>query len=346
MTFFSRTFVVAGLISIAGFFCGNQTSLWAGVMQYEVAGTGSVRDFNLEEHFRPSSVYHYGFNDNMTFIDNMKLLDSNGQVVPIPQTRFTNMNYPIAWNQAGDIVGKSYWGANENVGFLYKNGEITYIEPKTGMISQGARAINDLGQIVGGGWPIGGNAYLYSNGVKTDLGGLQGSWLSIANDINNTGLIVGESLYSGSLTHDAKGFVVQNGTMSDLNQVTAGLDNWVIRDALAVTSDGWIYATASKSTPGTDDQKYTDNLWLKPVASTDSTNASTGTSSSSTSTVIDSTSGGFWTTSTNTPSLNDPTTSSSTGGSPVSPAPVPVPEPATVIIWGSLATLLVWKRLR
>jgi probable HAF family extracellular repeat protein len=334
MMIFSRWFVMIGLI-FADF-----SSLQAGVMQYEVAGTSSVRAFDINEHFQPSSVYHFASNSDRT------LLDSNGEVVPIPNTRISNENYPIAWNKAGDIVGKSYWGANENVGFLYKNGEINYLEPKTGIISQGAQAINDLGQIVGGKGVTGGNAYLFSSGVKTDLGGLPGGLTSIANDINNSGVIVGETYFESHMIQNAKGFVVQDGVMSDLNQVTSGLDGWVVRDSLAVTSDGWIYATMFKSTLGTDDQKYRDNYWIKPVASTDSTNTSNGSSSSSTSTVIDTTTGGFWTTPTNTPSLKDPATSTSSGDSPISPPPLPVPEPATFFIWGSLATLLAWKRLR
>lgn len=328
----SRWFVVVSLI-VASF-----GSLRAGVMQYEVAGPSSIRDFNLEEHFRPSSIYHY--------LDSKTLLDSNGQKVPIPQTRFSSENYPTAWNQAGEIVGKSYFGGNEQVGFIYKNGEITYFEPKQGIIAQGANAINNVGQVVGGGWPLGSQlAYLYSNGVKTNLGGLPGGGTSIANDINDAGVVVGQSLFCGDRFYKAKGYVVKDGVMSDLNDVTSGLDGLNVNNTLAITSDGWIYATVAKSSPGTTDERYRENLWLKPVVN-EAVVTSTDSSSSTTpaTTVIDTTSGGFWTTPTDTQSLNVPAISS--GRSNVfTPQPAPVPEPATYLIWGSLALCLIWKRL-
>lgn len=328
---FSRWFVVVGLVLT------GTLSLRAGQMQYEVAGTESVRPFDLNEHFRPSSAYHY------LNIWDRTLLDPNGNLVNLP-TGPDFRNIPMAWNKAGDIVGQSYFGGGQQVGFLYKNGEITYFEPREGMVAQGATAINNLDQVVGGGWPFFGNAYLYSGGIKTDLGGIGGS-ISIANDINDSGVIVGESLTGGSYVHGAKGFVIKDGIMSDLNQVTLGLGDWYIRNPLAVTSDGWIYATVNKSTPGTDDQIYIDNLWLKPVVSdTGSTPTDSSSTTTSTSTVIDTTSGGFWTTSTDTPSLNGPATNTG-GGSVVSPQPAPVPEPATYLIWGSLAIFLIWKRL-
>ena len=378
MVFVSRKFIVAGLTSISAFLFGAEFSLRAGVMRYDVAGPSSIRDFNLEEHFRPSNVYHYSPNDNQV------VLDSNGLEVPIPQevspTAWISNNYANAWNKAGDIVGASFFHLNHNVGFLFKNGEITYFEPKSPGVSQSAMAINDLDQVVGGSWQNAGNAYLFADGVKTDLGGLSGATFSRANDINNSGIIVGISKRDIPLEKPSnfiKGFVVQDGKMFDLNAVTRGINEWNINEALAVTDDGWIYAAVNKPNPEDRSNPVRDNFWLKPLdptetdntsnsqgtttsgsettstgsitnsemQSTESTTGSSGSSSSSTSTVIDTTSGGFWTTSTNTPSLNDPATNSS-GGSVTTPQPVPVPEPATFIIWVSLATLLARKWLR
>ena len=346
-------------------------------MQYEVAGPSSIRDFNLEEHFRPSSVYHYSPSDNRI------LFDSNEQKVPIPQevtpTAWISNNFAVAWNKAGDIVGDSFFYADSGVGFLYKNGEATYFEPKILRTYQLPRAINELGQVVGVGesnlWV--GNAYLFANGVKTNLGGLPGAGQSTANDINNAGTIVGWSKRNYPLDPSSdylKGFVVQDGKMFDLNTVTRGLDGWNINEGLAVTEDGWIYAAVDKWNPADRSVPFKDNFWLKPLdpsatdntsdsqnsaatnsepSSTGSTNpintqspdsgASSSSASTSTSTVIDTSSGGFWTTSTNTPSLKGPATN--TGGSVLAPQPAPVPEPATCLIWGSLAIFLIWKRL-
>ena len=157
MVFVSRKFIVAGLTSISAFLFGAEFSLRAGVMRYDVAGPSSIRDFNLEEHFRPSNVYHYSPNDNQV------VLDSNGLEVPIPQevspTAWISNNYALAWNKAGDIVGASFFHLNDNVGFLFENSDIKYFEPKNRGVSQRAMAINDLDQVVGGSWQNAGTPF-------------------------------------------------------------------------------------------------------------------------------------------------------------------------------------------
>jgi probable HAF family extracellular repeat protein len=61
--------------------------------------------------------------------------------------------------------------------------------------SSSASGINDRGQIVGFSTTASGDfhAFLYENGVMTDLGTLPGSNFSVANGINNRGDVVGAS---------------------------------------------------------------------------------------------------------------------------------------------------------
>lgn len=339
-TFRSFTKLSVGCLTLA---CLT-ISAKAGVMRYEVAGPSDIRPFDLAEHFRPSSVYH---KDPETG----QLLDANNQAVNLPPWSFTDQNYVQAWNRSGTIVGESFFDANDRVGFLYQNGTMTYTDPKVGRIEQQIMAINDLGQAVGGGYY--GGAFLYDHGVKKSLGDLPGLTFNdtIATDINHSGLIVGQlaSSWANSTT-----FVYQDGAMQDLNQVTDGLNGLVMHQALAVTDDGWILASAWDKTNFDSNRQ----IWLKPLATSDtgSTSGQTPTNSTSqtsdpgnnatpASSVIDTTSGGFWTTSTNTPSLSD-TNSSNATTTPVTSAPVPVPEPATWLIWAGAAALLALKARR
>lgn len=100
-------------------------------------------------------------------------------------------------NNSGQIVGGTIGGA-----FVYSAG-ITTILGSGGFSAFG---INDSGQIVGGVW--GGGAFLYSDGVMTDLNSLidpSSGWvITDAQDINNSGQIAANGHntitgYSGAL---------------------------------------------------------------------------------------------------------------------------------------------------
>src|SRR5215467_12555769 len=69
--------------------------------------------------------------------------------------------------------------------------------------------INKGGQIVG---TSANHAFLWSNGVMTDLGTLGGS-VSMAYSINDSGVVVGEA---ATMTGEMHAFVWQNGVMKDL----------------------------------------------------------------------------------------------------------------------------------
>ncbi len=77
-----------------------------------------------------------------------------------------------------------------------------------------ALAINDHGQIVG---PSSGNsagrAFLWQDGVMTDLGTLGGTGGTVPEDINDRGQVVGAANTTGE---DQHAFLWENGVMKDL----------------------------------------------------------------------------------------------------------------------------------
>ena len=101
---------------------------------------------------------------------------------------------------------------------------ITNLGTLPGRVGSTAHCINDNGQIVGesasayDNFQLGlAHAFLWKNGVMTDLGTLPGgsnSYIgSYADGINNAGQIVGYSLTASGDTH---AFLWKNGVMSDL----------------------------------------------------------------------------------------------------------------------------------
>lgn len=79
-----------------------------------------------------------------------------------------------------------------------------------------ANAINNVGDVVGcsvraiNGASVA-RAFVYRNGQMTDIGALTSEGSSCASDINDTGVIVGNS---ASATGEQRAFVYQNGTIS------------------------------------------------------------------------------------------------------------------------------------
>jgi probable HAF family extracellular repeat protein len=86
---------------------------------------------------------------------------------------------------------------------------VTDLGTLSGASSAKVADINKFGQIVG---TSANHAFLWSNGVMTDLGTLGGS-VSMAYSINDSGVVVGEAATSSGEMH---AFVWQNGVMKDL----------------------------------------------------------------------------------------------------------------------------------
>ncbi|HHO58989.1 MAG TPA: DUF3466 family protein, partial [Thiotrichales bacterium] len=97
--------------------------------------------------------------------------------------------------------------------YLYANGSAEDLN--RGIFSAVAYDVNDLGQVVGRGWPNQiGQAFLFdNNGVNQNLGTLVTNGQSQANAINNNGQVVG---WASSSSNARVAFLYENGSMLDL----------------------------------------------------------------------------------------------------------------------------------
>lgn len=104
-------------------------------------------------------------------------------------------------NIHGQVVGYSRTGDGRNRAFLYSSGAMQELPDLGTNGDTYAFAINNLGQIVGSAG--GSNAFLYSDGVMTDLSALPevaaAGWTALlsARAINDVGQIAGEGLRDG-----------------------------------------------------------------------------------------------------------------------------------------------------
>ncbi len=128
-----------------------------------------------------------------------------------------------AWdiNDSGYVVGKyQQTPGSPEEGFVFRDGNFITL-PTLGGNKNHAYAINNKGAVVGMSATSGqfnpDHAYLFSNGIMTDLGTLVGDeYVSWANSVNDSGEIVGVSssaLYPNSGHH---AFLFRNGAMIDL----------------------------------------------------------------------------------------------------------------------------------
>lgn len=159
-----------------------------------------------------------------------------------------------ALNEAGLIVGSSTLttppsGAHA---VLWNNGAISDLTPDLPS-NQGAAAtgINEAGQVVGNVSYT--TAFLWRNGARTSLGDLGGG-ASTANDINDSGVVVGSS-YTDELTplgFMQHPFVWQGGVMSDLGLLPGDEDG----GAAAINSVGQIVGSSGRTDPETYESFY------------------------------------------------------------------------------------------
>ncbi len=129
----------------------------------------------------------------------------NGQtLVPLGTFGGTYGN-AVAINNKGDVVGYATNAENALVGFVSHNGgPLISLGTLPGGVNVMPTSINDSGQIVGYTGAQGTGAFLYQNGVLTNLNSLlspSASNISLLNAyaINNAGQIVAEGILKGSI---------------------------------------------------------------------------------------------------------------------------------------------------
>ena len=110
-----------------------------------------------------------------------------------------------------------------------------------------ARAINDAGQVVGESDFTSGarRGFIYYNGAMSDLGVFGDC---IPTGINNSGQVVGEAMLGGSGSEsNFTGFLLNNngGTFNLNDLLDSSGSGYVVSDAVAINSNGWIVANGN-----------------------------------------------------------------------------------------------------
>ena len=122
-----------------------------------------------------------------------------------------------AINATGTVVGSADTAAGHSHAFTESGGVMTDLGTLDGTAaSSKALAVNSSGQVAGWSTAPGGTgdvAVLYANGSMTDLGTIDGGIASVANGINDAGVVIGNSDTASS---DERGFVYHNGTITDI----------------------------------------------------------------------------------------------------------------------------------
>lgn len=161
---------------------------------------------------------------------------------------------PFGLNNRGQVIGGSSLSADPGacfgppVGnlanchpFLWDDGRLIDLFTSTiGGNPITANALDDDGEIVGGGAfanrPF--DAYLWRNGIATDLGVVVGDCISQAMAINSKGQIVGNSLSCDGST--LRSFLWEKGSMVDLNTLIPPNPGLRLVEPLAINDRGEI----------------------------------------------------------------------------------------------------------
>jgi probable HAF family extracellular repeat protein len=155
-------------------------------------------------------------------------------------------------NDAGQVIGMS--------GSKNDSSQATLFDPDQGAIELGtlgglaasAAAINASGQIVGRSETglamnialnvdrLVEHAFLWDQGVMTDLGALPGDIVSWGLDLNDAGVAVGTSIDVFASPWNWRAWIWENGQLQDLNDLIDPASGWTLEWANAINNNGWI----------------------------------------------------------------------------------------------------------
>lgn len=147
----------------------------------------------------------------------------------------------LGLNNLGQVVGFSRGGeaAFDARPFSYADGRMVALPVHPGSSGGAAYAVNEQGQIVGGGYGTGSHPVLYERGELIDLGTLGGKGYGAAFDINELGQIVGEAPTD---QEELRAFLFENGRMLDLNELISPPTGSFLSKAVGINDSGQIAA--------------------------------------------------------------------------------------------------------
>jgi len=268
--------------------------------QYDATGNASAFYYSNGQmtnmgNLGGNNSYAFGLNDYGVAVGSSEttngylhaMVYQNGQVTDLG-TMGKNISEACGINNAGTIVG---YTADSNTSydswrsFIRENGQMidlnTLIDPGSGWILNDAWGINEAGQITGQGTLNGvAHAYMYYNGIVTDLGS-QGGSAAYGMTINQLGQVVGAAYnpddqamafvwnavngmqtlgdFGGTWStafsinnlgqivgeaDDAQGgyraFLYEDDTLIDLNSLIDPQNGWYLQDAEDINDQGQI----------------------------------------------------------------------------------------------------------
>lgn len=191
----------------------------------------------------------------------------NGALADLPPLPGDHLSAAIALNDRGEIVGLSGICANPNtVGFpltrhavMWKpNGSVIDLgnlggsnpDPNNFLSGFAATNINNLGQVVGLSVVVGDttvHAFLWDQGVMTEIPPVAGDFLSVAWGIGEHGEVLGQSC---DVNFNCRGFIWKNGITTDINTLVPARNNLYVIDANFLNEEGEITGQALDLTTG------------------------------------------------------------------------------------------------
>lgn len=166
---------------------------------------------------------------------------ANGLATAVEDHGLTvGFGYNGTWNYS--IGGSISGGVSGAKAFSWNGSSLTQLGTLGGSDSL-ATAVNSAGQIVGQSTLLGtdaldtkGHAFVYSGGTMAALAEAAGATMSLADDINDSGDIVGTYRTASFANH---AFIYRNGVMTDLNGLISG-SGWVLAEATSISDDGYV----------------------------------------------------------------------------------------------------------